>query len=161
MNAPSPALIFETLNGYQRSAALRAAIELDVFSAIARGERTAAAIAKSSGAAERGVRILCDFLTVIGLLTKADGAYGLSPDAAVFLDRKSPAYMGGAVTFMHSPDVMGSFARLTDAVRKGGAAGSDGGTTAPNHPVWIEFARAMAPIMAMPAELLANLVDGD
>jgi hypothetical protein len=158
---PSPALIFETLNGYQRSAALRAAIELDVFSAIGRGETTSGAISKSTGAAERGVRILCDYLTVIGLLTKSDNAYSLTGDAAVFLDRRSPAYMGGAVKFLHGAEIMGHFARLTEAVRRGGTASSDAGTTAPDHPVWIDFARAMAPIMAMPAELLAKLVDPD
>jgi hypothetical protein len=64
--------------------------------------------------------------------------------------------MGGAVTFLHSTDIMNAFARLTDAVRRGGTALSNEGTTAPDHPVWIEFARAMAPIMAMPAEMLAT-----
>jgi len=29
----------------------------------------------------------------------------------------------------------------------------------PEHPVWVEFARAMAPMMAMPAQLMAKLVD--
>jgi hypothetical protein len=158
---PSPALIFDTLTAYQRSAALRAAIELDVFSAIGRGERTAAAVARANGAAERGVRILCDYLTVIGLLTKSGDAYGLTGDAAVFLDRRSPAYMGGAVRFMHSADIVGAFDRLTDAVRAGGTAIPAEGTTAPDHPVWIEFARAMAPLMAMPAEQLAKLIDAD
>jgi hypothetical protein len=163
MDAPSPALIFETLNGYQRSAALRAAIELDVFSAIARGERTASAIAKAAGAAERGVRILCDFLTIIGLLTKdGSGTYGLTQDTALFLDRKSPAYMGGAVKFMHTDELFNSFDRLTDAVRKGGTASDvTGGTTAAEHPIWIDFARAMAPLMFMPSEQVAKLVDPD
>jgi SAM-dependent methyltransferase len=163
MQAPSPALIFDTLNGYQRSAALRAAIELDIFSAIGRGERSATAIAKASGAAERGVRILCDYLTVIGLLTKdAGGAYGLTQDSAVFLDRKSPAYMGGVVKFLHGDELFDSFDRLTDAVRRGGTASDvTGGTTAAEHPVWIDFARAMAPLMAMPSEQLADLVDPD
>jgi DNA-binding IclR family transcriptional regulator len=56
---------------------------LDVFSAIGRGETTAARIAHATGAAERGVRILCDFLVVIGILTKSpDGAYGLTPTPA-------------------------------------------------------------------------------
>ena len=35
--APSPALVFETLFAYQRTAALRAAIELDLFRAIGEG----------------------------------------------------------------------------------------------------------------------------
>jgi ubiquinone/menaquinone biosynthesis C-methylase UbiE len=36
---------------------------------------------------------------------------------------------------------------------------TDGGTIAPENPVWVKFARGMAPMMALPAELLARLVD--
>ena len=43
------------------------------------------------------------------------------------------------------PDV---FDRLTDAVRRGGTALEEKGTVTPDHPVWINFARAMAPLMA-------------
>jgi hypothetical protein len=152
-------IIFDTLNGYQRSAALRAGIELDVFSAIGRGERTARAIGSSCGAAERGVRILCDYLVVIGLLTKSGETYALAPDSAVFLDKRSPAYMGGAVRFLHGDTISAAFAKLTDAVRTGGTAVAADGTVAPDHPVWVDFARGMAPLMAMPAEVLAALID--
>ena len=156
---PSPVIIFDTLNGYQRSAALRAAIELDVFSAIGRGERTGGAIGRACGGAERGIRILCDYLVVIGLLTKSGETYDLTADSAAFLDKRSPAYMGGAVRFMHGETIMAAFAKLTDAVRNGGTAVPADGTVAPDHPVWVDFARGMAPLMAMPAELLAALVD--
>jgi SAM-dependent methyltransferase len=156
---PSPVIIFDALNGYQRSAALRAAIELEVFSVIGRGERTAGAIGRACGAAERGVRILCDYLVVIGLLTKSGETYHLTPDSAAFLDKRSPAYMGGAVRFMHGDTISAAFAKLTDAVRNGGTAVPADGTVAPDHPVWVDFARGMAPLMAMPAELLAALVD--
>jgi hypothetical protein len=30
---------------------------------------------------------------------------------------------------------------------------------APEHPIWVKFARAMAPMMAMPSQLMAKLVD--
>lgn len=46
--------------------------------------------------------------------------------------------------------------QLAEAVRKGGTTDIDSGTVAPEHPVWVEFARSMAPMMAMPAELLAK-----
>ena len=36
---------------------------------------------------------------------------------------------------------------------------TDGGTVAPDNPIWVKFARAMAPMMALPAQLLAKLVD--
>ncbi|HMC61443.1 MAG TPA: methyltransferase dimerization domain-containing protein, partial [Candidatus Solibacter sp.] len=91
---PNPGIIFETLNAYQRSAALKTAIELDVFTEIARGNRSADAIAKAAGASTRGVRILCDYLVVCGFLSKDGGQYFLTADSGMFLDRNSPAYFG-------------------------------------------------------------------
>src|ERR1035441_6944783 len=88
---PNPGRLFQTFNAYQQTAAMQAAIDLDVFSAIGDRQTTAEQIAGRAGAAERGIRILCDFLTVMGFLTKKDSHYGLSPDSAVFLDRRSPA----------------------------------------------------------------------
>src|SRR5437660_5233419 len=91
---PSPELIFDTLNAYQRTAALTAAIELKLFTAIGEGAATAAELAEKLDVAERGARILADYLVIIGMLTKQGGRYGLTPDTATFLDQRSPAYMG-------------------------------------------------------------------
>src|ERR671910_818600 len=65
--------------------------------------------------------------------------------------------MGTVSEFMLSPHIKGNFDNLTEAVRNGGAINTE--ALEPEHPVWVEFARAMAPMMAMPAELLAQLVD--
>src|SRR5262245_24238074 len=91
---PSPELIFDTLFAYQRSMALKSAIDLDFFTAIDEGAQTADAVAKRSGASERGARILCDYLTILGLLQKSNGAYRLTPTSATFLSKRSPAYLG-------------------------------------------------------------------
>jgi len=48
---------------------------------------------------------------------------------------------------------------LTEAVRKGGTAIENDGTLDPEHPVWVKFARGMAPMMALAAQLMAKLVD--
>lgn len=157
---PTPALLFDTLNSYQRTAAIKAAIELSLFTAIAEGKTTAAEIAQNSGASERGTRILCDFLVIMGFLTKQDGRYGLTPDSAVFLDKRSPAYMGTVIEFILSPMLLDNFKDLTAVVKKGGSISGEG-TIAPDHPVWVKFARAMAPMMAMPAQLLAPMVDAE
>src|SRR4051794_40572191 len=97
---PSPELFFQTINGYQRTAAMKAAIELGIFTAIGEGANTAADIAKKISASERGVRVLADYLTIHGLLTKNGAAYGLTQDSAVFLDRRSPAYLGETLRFL-------------------------------------------------------------
>ena len=68
--SPSPALFFDTINGYQRTEALRTAIELDLFTHVAAGKRTAAQLAEACQASERGVRILADFLAICGFLRK-------------------------------------------------------------------------------------------
>jgi SAM-dependent methyltransferase len=157
-SAPSPVLFFETVNAYQRSAAIKAAIELDVFTAIGEGNQTAQSIAARCKASERGVRILCDYLTVAGFLTKENNSYSLTPDSNIFLDKKSPAYMGGAIEFLLSPMLKAGFDNLTEAVRQGGTTLPEQGSVTPEHPVWVQFARAMAPMMTMPAQLMSKLV---
>jgi ubiquinone/menaquinone biosynthesis C-methylase UbiE len=159
MPQPSPELFFETVSSYQRPAAIKAAVELDLFTALGQGKKTASELAESCDARERGVRILCDYLVIIGFLTKEDGRYGLTQDSAVFLDRRSPAYMGSTLEFLLSPMLMSGFDDLAAAVRKGGTIMPEGGTVAPENPVWVKFARAMAPMMAMPAELMAKLIN--
>jgi 2-polyprenyl-3-methyl-5-hydroxy-6-metoxy-1,4-benzoquinol methylase len=158
---PSPALFFDTISGYQRTEALRAAIELDLFSLVAAGRQTAKELADACQAAPRGIRILADHLAILGFLHKNGDRYELSADSAAFLDRASPTYLGGAVSFMLAPGLRESFQQLTAAVRRGGTAVSDEGTVSYDNPIWVEFARAMAPMMRMPAQLLAGLVGGD
>lgn len=155
----SPALFFDTINAYQRTEALKAAINLDLFSAIGAGNATTPELARACEAAERGIRILCDYLTIMGFLTKQDGRYALTPDSTMFLDRRSPAYLGGTIEFLLSPVLTSGFKDIAAAVRKGGTVMQEEGTITPDHPVWVSFARAMAPMMALPAQLMAELVD--
>ena len=154
---PTPALFFDTLNGYQRTQALKAGIDLELFTAIAEGKTSPKQIAERCGASERGTRILCDFLTIVGFLTKQDGQYGLTPDSAMFLDKRSPAYMGTVSEFILSSHIKDKFDHLTEAVKRGGAVSDE--ALEPNHPMWVKFARAMQPMMALPAKLVAELAD--
>mgnify|MGYP003694473597 CR=1 FL=1 len=106
------------------------------------------------------MRILCDFLCILGFLNK--GRFAIRLDTRL---RRVPQsqfaglYLGGALEFLLSPDLIGGFKNLAESVRKGGTVLPDEGTVAPENPVWVKFARAMAPMMAMPAQLLAKLVD--
>ncbi len=156
---PSPQLFFQTINAHMRTEALKAGIELEVFTAIGEGNTTPAEIAKRCQASEKGIRVLCDYLTIMEMLTKKDGHYGLTLDSSVFLDKRSPAYLGGATEFMCSPMLTEGAKHMTEAVRKGGTALENDGTIGPDHPVWVNFARGMAPMMAMPAQLMAKFVD--
>lgn len=156
---PSPQLFFQSINAYQQTAALQSAIELEVFTAIGEGNSTSQDIAARCGTAERGMRILCDYLCIMGFLTKEDRRYSITHDSAVFLDKRSPAYLGGATEFLLSTLLTDGFKNLTEAVRKGGTTLPDAGTVTPENPIWVKFAKAMAPMMALPAQSLARLVD--
>jgi 2-polyprenyl-3-methyl-5-hydroxy-6-metoxy-1,4-benzoquinol methylase len=158
---PSPALFFDTISAFQRTEALRAAIELDLFTFVASGQRTAAQLAGACQASPRGIRILADYLTILGFLSRHGDEYALTPDAEVFLDRRSPAYLGGTLDFLLTPNLRECFQHLTAAVRRGGTAVSDEGTVSHDNPIWVDFARAMAPLMRMPAQLLTDLVGVD
>jgi predicted O-methyltransferase YrrM len=155
---PSPALFFDTINAFHKSAALKAGIDLDLFSAIGDTPATAAELAARCKASERGIRILADYLTILGFLEKHGDRYALTPDSAFFLVRSSPAYCGSAAEFLHAPSIAGCFDDLAAAVRKGGTATTEHGTIAPEHPVWEKFARAMGPMMIPPANGAAALV---
>ena len=156
---PSPQLFFQTINAHQRTEALKAAIELELFTAIGEGNTTAADISKRCQTSEKGMRILCDYLTIMEMLTKQNDRYGLTLDSSVFLDKRSPAYLGGATEFLCSPMLTEGARHIADAVRKGGTTMENDGTIGPENPVWVKFARAMAPMMAMPSQLIAQLVD--
>jgi ubiquinone/menaquinone biosynthesis C-methylase UbiE len=154
---PNPAIIFETLNRYQHSMALKGAIDLDLFTHIADGATTADAIAAKCKASERGIRILCDFLTIMGFLTKANGSYGLTQNSKLFLNRRSSGYMGTIANFLVSPSALADFRDVAALVRKGGTL--DGaGVMEPESDIWVEFARSMMPIASIVAQATAPRV---
>lgn len=154
--SPTPERIWQIINGYQVTAAIKAAIELDVFTKIADGNTTAAAISEAVGAAERGIRTLCDTLTVLGLLTKHANEYSLADDAALFLVRKSPAYLGDVTGFILSDQLKAGFENLTASVRRGGADPQASASLDPESPMWAMFARSMAAMMVPSAQKMAS-----
>jgi 2-polyprenyl-3-methyl-5-hydroxy-6-metoxy-1,4-benzoquinol methylase len=150
---------------YQRSTALKAAIELDLFTAIAKGSHTVDAITTAIGAStankSRAVRILCDYLTMMGLLLKDGEQYSLGGEAAMFLNRESPAYFGGAARFIMDPQLIMPFLDLAQIVRTGQTTMPEGGTVSYDNPIWVEFAEAMAPMQFMPAKEIAAAIAGE
>jgi SAM-dependent methyltransferase len=151
--------VFDAFTSYQRTAAMKAAIELDVFSAIGAGGATLAAVAQRTGASVRGLRALCSRLVADGFLTLDGERYRLAPAAEMFLDRASPVFAGSAIAFMTSPHIVAGFDRLTEAVRRGGTAVGEHNALAPEHPMWVEFARGMAPFARVTGRLVANLLE--
>lgn len=152
----SPELFFETANAFQKSAALKAAIDLHLFTEIGEGA-TAVELAKRCNASDRGIRILADYLAIQGFLQKEDKTYRNTPDSAIFLNQRSPAYIGSALELLNSPLMMGAYENLAEVVRRGTTILPEGGSVAPEHPIWETFARAMAPLATLPADQMVRL----
>jgi ubiquinone/menaquinone biosynthesis C-methylase UbiE len=134
---------------------------LDLFRAIGEGPGDVASLARQCESSTRGIRILCDYLTILGLLVKEDGRYRHTPSSALFLDPRSPGCIASAALFLGHPSHGASFARLTDAVRCGHTMLTGAGTVEPENPIWVEFARSMAPMMgALAGPLAAIALDG-
>ncbi len=155
--APSPGLVFDTLLAFQQTAALRAAIELDVFRAVGEGPGDVPSLARQCSASERGIRILCDYLTIHGFLLKEDDRYRHTPTSALFLDPRSPACVASISRFLGDQQVQDTARRLPEVVRSGRTLLPGDGTVEPENPVWIEFAHSMAPMMAPMAAPLGNI----
>jgi len=158
----NPGLVFDMVQAHQKTAALNAAIELDVFRAVGQGPGDVASIAKHCGASERGIRILCDFLVINGVLAKENGHYKHTPSSAAFLDPASPACMASVAQFMSMAAITAAAdQQLADIVRAGRTHLAGQGTVEPENPVWVEFAEKMAPMMGpMAAPLGAVVLEG-
>ena len=155
---PTPERVFDVLNAYQRTAALKAAIDLDLFTPIGEGADTVPAIAARCKASERGIRILCDYLSIGGLLQKSGDRYQLAPDAAAFLSKKSPAYLGSIVGFLGAPGLVRNFDHLAETIRTGSVAQRGNTVAGEEQELWVDFARAMAPMMAPAAQAIAEIL---
>src|SRR5438034_4956032 len=119
---PSPELFFEAAFAHQRTAALKAAVDLDVFTAIQEGARTSKSIADLRESSERGIRILCDYLTMLGFLEKTGDTYHLTAESPVFLRKRSQAYLGGTLEFLCTPELLKNFSVLSETIRRGSVA---------------------------------------
>ena len=155
---PNPGLVFDMLNAHQRTAALKTAIELDLFRAVGEGPGDVASIARHCSASERGTRILCDFLTLNGVLTKEHGCYRHSPTSAAFLDPRSPSSVASIAQFLGNPAMREPYDNLTEIVRTGHTVLPGEGSVEPENPIWVQFAETMAPMMVPLAAPLAQLV---
>jgi len=154
----TPALIFDMLQAHQRTSALKAAIDLDLFRAVGQGPGDVASIARHCSASERGIRILCDFLTIQGVLVKENGAYRHSPSSAAFLDPRSPSCLATIAQFLGNPAMREPYDRLAEVVRTGRTVMPGDGSVEPENPVWVQFAETMAPMMAPMAGPLGAVV---
>jgi len=154
----NPSLVFDMVQAVNRTAALKGAIDLDIFRAVGDGPGDVASIAKHANASERGIRILCDFLVINGVLAKEGNCYKHTPTSAAFLDPRSPACMASVAHFMTGPQITGPLNGIAEIVRAGRTNLPGAGTVEPENPLWVEFAEKMAPMMGPMAGPLGAVV---
>lgn len=108
--------------GFWASKTLLSAVELDLFTVLSSGGLTAPQLAERLDLHSRGRDDFLDALVALGLLAReGDGpgsVYSNTPDTAVFLDKASPAYLGGILT-MSSTRLYNFWGSLTEALHTG------------------------------------------
>src|SRR5260370_14580874 len=66
--------------------------------------------------------------------------------------------MGSVSRLLGNLQGVDAFKDIAAIVRKGGTVMAQEGTVSAENPIWVEFARSMAPLMKMPAQLIAELI---
>ncbi|MBI1398010.1 MAG: methyltransferase [Betaproteobacteria bacterium] len=95
----NPAHIMQTATAFWASKVLLTAVELDLFTTLGDGEWSASQLGQRLGLHPRGTHDFFDALVALKFLDRdgdgPDGKYRNTPETAAFLNRKSPAYIGG------------------------------------------------------------------
>ena len=126
MNKPAldPSHIMEVGMGFFGSRTLLSAVDLDLFTHLRSGKLTGEAIAQRLRLHPRAIPDFPDALVALGFLDReGDGPealYGNTAEAAAFLDKKSPQYIGGILE-MASSRFYEFWGNLTEALQTGEA----------------------------------------
>jgi hypothetical protein len=115
---PSPEHILQTGLAFWASKTLLSAIEMEVFTELARGPEDLHALAGRLGIHPRSSRDFLDALVALGFLERHDGKYSNTPSTDLFLDRHKPSYIGGMLE-MANQRLYPYWGRLTTALRTG------------------------------------------
>jgi len=139
---------------YIKSGLFKTAVDLELFTRIAHGERTVAALAAATGADARALSIVFDALTAIGVIRKDADGYGLDPLGEMLLVKDSPAYMGAFTRVTLSPQLWHAVGKLGDIVRTGHPP--EAIIDVPNNEFWETFSDASEKISELGAQAVAE-----
>jgi methyltransferase family protein len=116
--ALTPAHIFKIGLGFWEAKVLLSAVELGLFTELAKGPADRATLSKRLGLHDRSARDFLDALVAFKLLERQDGRYGNSAETDKFLDKAKPSYIGGLFE-MANARLYGSWGLLTEALQTG------------------------------------------
>ena len=122
MSEPDPSHIMQVGMGFFASKTLLSAVELELFTTLARQPMTGREIACALRLNPRAIPDLPDALVALRFLERKgdgpDARYSNTSESAFFLDRNSPGYIGGILE-MANARLYGFWADLTEALRTG------------------------------------------
>ena len=118
--SPNPHHILQTGFAFWGSKTLLSAVELELFSELAKSPESLEDISAKLGLHQRGARDFLDALVSLGFLERDDasGNYSNTPDTDTFLDKAKPSYIGGILE-MANHRLYPFWAKLTDALKSG------------------------------------------
>ncbi len=114
----TPAKIMQLGTGFWGSKTLLSAIELGLFTELAKGPLDAAALTKRLQLHPRSARDFFDALVALGMLKRIGARYANTTETALFLDRTKPSYVGGILE-MCNARLYRFWGTLTDGLRTG------------------------------------------
>lgn len=118
MSQPTPEHILQTGLAFWASKTLLSAVEMEVFTELARHPEDAKTLQSRLGIHPRSARDFFDTLVALGFLERHNGVYSNTPSTEVFLDKRKPSYIGGILE-MANNRLYPHWAKLTTALRTG------------------------------------------
>lgn len=115
---PTPEHILQVGLGFWASKTLLSAIEMEVFTELARHPEDAEALRERLGLHERSARDFFDALVALGFLERRDGVYSNTAATELFLDKRKPSYVGGILE-MANHRLYRFWGGLTEGLRTG------------------------------------------
>ena len=104
--------------GFWASKALLSAIEMEIFTELAKRPESLETLRSRLGLHPRAARDFLDTLVALGFLERVDGNYRNTPATDLFLDKNKPSYMGGMLE-MANLRLYRFWGNLTEALRTG------------------------------------------
>jgi hypothetical protein len=117
-DAVTPANIFKLGFAFWESKTLLSAVELGLFTELAKGPAYLGDLSRRLGLHDRSARDFLDALVALKLLDRQDGRYSNTPETDHFLDRAKPSYVGGLLE-MANARLYETWGSLTEALKTG------------------------------------------
>jgi hypothetical protein len=114
----TPDKIMQVAVGFMSSKTLLSAIELGVFTELAKGPQDRESLRTRLDLHPRGARDFFDALVSLGMLQRNNGQYANTPEGDLFLDRAKSSYIGGLLE-MANARLYGFWGNLTTGLKTG------------------------------------------